>query len=53
MSKRREKSPATCEQCGSCIYVGDGDFACENRDYEIVIEDWVPLGVPCEEKSDV
>ena len=37
----------TCETCDYCVYLGEGDFACDERDYEIVIEDWIPLREPC------
>lgn len=37
-----------CETCDHCVYICLGDFACDERDYEIVIEDWVPLRLPCE-----
>lgn len=44
MSKKEDK---TCESCDNCVYVGEGDFACDEKDYEIVIEGWVPLRKPC------
>ena len=37
----------TCEMCDYCVYLGGGDFACDERDYELVIEDWIPLREPC------
>ena len=37
----------TCETCACCVYLSEGDFACDERDYEPVIEDWVPLREPC------
>lgn len=37
----------TCEMCDYCVYIGEGDFACDERNYEIVIEDWIPLRKPC------
>jgi hypothetical protein len=41
-------SGRTCETCDECVYLGGGDFACMERDYECVILDWEPLRPPCD-----
>lgn len=30
-----------CFECENCIYVGEGDYFCDNI-MEFVIEDWLP-----------
>jgi len=30
------------EQCEHCVYLGEGDFACDDNDFAIVIENWEP-----------
>lgn len=42
----------TCETCDECVYLGEGDFACMERDYELVIVDWVTQRHPCEKYVD-
>ena len=32
-----------CEVCDNCIYVGEGDFICDNFDIPVLVkEDWIP-----------
>lgn len=38
----------TCETCDECVYLGEGDFACMERGYELVIVDWIPQRIPCD-----
>lgn len=38
-SKKRMCDPGLCDHC---IYLGEGDFACDSHDYVIVVEDFVP-----------
>lgn len=44
--KRRRKhcnpNPKICNDCALCIYIGEGDFICENEPDTVVIEDWEP-----------
>lgn len=48
MSGICDKEQRTCETCDECVYLGEGDFACMIRDYELVIADWIPQRLPCE-----
>ena len=43
-----DKEQRTCETCDECVYLGEGDFACMERDYELVIADWIPQRNLCE-----
>lgn len=38
----KHKKMCSPESCDSCIYLGDGDFACDRDDYVIVMENWEP-----------
>ena len=46
--KQKLKKPVTCEHCENCIYLGDGDFLCDELE-RLVIEDWNPVEFPCED----
>lgn len=37
-----ENKTPTCEGCGHCLYLEEGDFFCE----ELCIEDWAPVLFP-------
>ena len=34
------------ESCDNCIYIGEGDFICDEAQ-EIVIDEWVPVYREC------
>lgn len=51
--KRRtaEMENKSCVKCENCIYIGEGDFLCDQI-LEIVLEDWcVPTGFHCENNA--
>lgn len=54
MSKRARKAARkpgnrpSCEPCEYCIYLGEGDFGCDEKDFEIVISNWIPCRCTCE-----
>ena len=42
---RKHKTKRTCspESCPCCVYLGEGDFACDkDGDYVMVMEEWEP-----------
>lgn len=46
MAKRRHKkvrTKKTCDPalCDNCVYIGEGDFLCDEHQ-EIVVSDWMP-----------
>lgn len=52
MSKKKSKKvkeSVTCETCDSCVYVGDGDFICDqDEEPKLVIIDWIAEQETCE-----
>ena len=42
---KENKSPTTCEGCGHCLYLEEGDFFCDKLE-ELCIEDWAPVLFP-------
>lgn len=43
MPKKR-KCIKSCDNCGHCVYMGEGDFACmfDASDAVLVKEEWIP-----------
>ena len=45
----KDKTPHICETCDCCVYVGEGDFICDDKDDpEFVIVDWQAIREACE-----
>lgn len=40
-----ENKILTCEGCGHCLYLEEGDFFCDELE-ELCIEDWAPVLFP-------
>lgn len=46
--RKKKKTPVRCDPacCDSCLYIGEGDFICDDHTEEpdkvLVISDWTP-----------
>lgn len=40
--KQQHTSAATCENCGECMYIGEGAYVCDFDYSKIVIDDFTP-----------
>ena len=52
ISKKKKKRFCDPAVCDSCIYIGEGDFICDET-MEVVVSDWKPTDkfLKCKEES--